>query len=561
MIARIAQQSRSLWFWFLLFGLLAIAFFLTMAPAAGLAVPSRLLPFAQASLPQILSDEMFVRMTIGDANAGPVQLFYRRRDYQPVWLEDDNGTGRVLQAFARAAEEGLNPEDYAVPELPPRASAQARGRFELRLTASFLRYAADLRKGRVTPSQVYRDARLPRDEFDPAAALESALAQAGVGTLLSELAPPLPEYAALREGLQTYRAIASDGGWPSIPAGGASEIRAGDPRRDVLLSRLAYEDRTLAAASPEQTAIDLVPALQRYQRNNGLEADGRLGPKTLAMLNVTAAERVEQIIANMERWRWMPRNPEKRRILVNAADASLVLVERDEVLLASRVIVGAPHTPTPIFHAVATGVLVNPPWNVPNSIARNEILPQLKRDGAYLEKHDMILLDGPQGDPHGRSIDWRRIPAGSFPYRIRQRPGPRNPLGVAKLEMANSFDVYLHDTPGKAAYARNERNLSHGCIRVEEILPLASLALSGLGLFDAERLAAAIASGKTQTLPLPVPIAVYAAYWTAVPAADGSVHFRSDIYGRDRRLTAALRSRAAGETVAFYTGDCESSFG
>jgi murein L,D-transpeptidase YcbB/YkuD len=196
---------------------------------------------------------------------------------------------------------------------------------------------------------------------------------------------------------------------------------------------------------------------------------------------------------------------------------------------------------------------------VPNSIARNEILPKLKRDGAWLEKNDMVLLDGPSGDPHGRSIDWRRIPSGTFPYRIRQAPGPRNPLGVAKLEMANGFDVYLHDTPGKTAFARSERNLSHGCIRVEQILPLAALAVSGVGLFEDKDLDAAIAGGETKSLPLPMPIAVYAAYWTAVPGPDGAIHFRPDVYGRDRRLTAALRPRSAGETVAFYTGDCVTS--
>jgi murein L,D-transpeptidase YcbB/YkuD len=198
---------------------------------------------------------------------------------------------------------------------------------------------------------------------------------------------------------------------------------------------------------------------------------------------------------------------------------------------------------------------------VPASIAGNEILPKLRRDSAYLEKNDMILLDGPAGDPHGRTVDWRRVPAGRFPYRVRQRPGPNNPLGLAKLEMANNFGVYLHDTPGKGTFTRSERNLSHGCIRVEEILPLAELALSGLGMFESQDLTAAIASGETRTLPLPVPIAVYAAYWTVLAGPDGAAHFRPDIYGRDRALVTALQARSAGEAVAFYTGACETGYG
>jgi murein L,D-transpeptidase YcbB/YkuD len=550
MAAALAQARRSFWFWFLLFLLLAIFFALSMvSPAARLAARPFLIPGFFVSVPELLSDSGFAAMTLDPQTGRRVQAFYALRRYEPAWLNDTSAVREVERALAGADADGLDPSDYATEPLPVRPSVEQRAGYELRLTATLLRYAQDLRSGRLAPAEVYGDARLPREPFDPATALAAALEQDGIGTFLAELAPPQAEYAALRTGLATYRGIAARGGWPKIPAGIDLE-KAATPEHDLLRRRLAMEDNA-AASDP-----DLIGALKRYQRNNGLEADGRPGPKTLAMLNISAMERVEQIIANMERWRWMPRKLEKRRIMVNVADASLALLEANEILLTSKVIVGAAHTPTPMFHATATGVLVNPPWNVPNSIARNEILPKLKRDSAYLQKNEMILLDGPAGDPHGRSVDWRRIRAGTFPYRIRQVPGPRNPLGVAKLDMANSFDVYLHDTPGKASFARSERTLSHGCIRVEEILPLAALALSGLGLFDDRALNAAIASGETKTLPMPMPIAVYAHYWTAVAAPDGTVHFRPDVYGRDRRLTAALEARGLEQVAAFYTGDC-----
>jgi murein L,D-transpeptidase YcbB/YkuD len=559
MVTKLVHHTRSPWFWFLLFLLLATAFLLSIAtPAARLLLPSRLLsPFSE-TVPELLADPLFIGMNVDGRLSRDVQLFYHGRNYEPAWLGNEPDEGLVRGALSQAAEHGLDAADYVFPDLPAGAGVEESARYELGLTAAVLRYASDLRRGRLTPQEVYRDADLPREDFEASVALRTAVSQERLGAFLSELAPPQAEYAALRRALRSYRGITITGGWPLVPP--RAEIRNGDAAWDVLRQRLAFEDSVLAAAT-EQADIDLVAALQRYQRRNGLEPDGRLGPKTLATLNVSAAERVEQIIANMERWRWMPRNPERRQILVNAADASLILRDGEEALLHSRVVVGAANTPTPIFRAVATGVTVNPPWNVPASIARNEILPKLKRDAAYLEKNDMVLVDGPAGDPSGRTINWRTIPAGSFPYRIRQRPGPKNPLGVAKLEMQSSFDVYLHDTPGKTAFARNERNLSHGCIRVEQILPLASLALSGLGMPDPEGLAASIAGGETQTLPLPAPLAVYVVYWTVLAQPDGTVHFRPDIYQRDRFITAALAARAAREPFPFYAGGCTTTFG
>jgi murein L,D-transpeptidase YcbB/YkuD len=248
------------------------------------------------------------------------------------------------------------------------------------------------------------------------------------------------------------------------------------------------------------------------------------------------------IIANMERWRWMPRVLESDRIVVNAADASLQLWLGGKVVLTSRVIVGRPVRPTPILRAEGAGVTFNPSWTVPHSIAAKEILPKLKRDQAYLASQDMILLNGPPGDPHGLSVNWRAIPKGRFPFQIRQVPGPRNALGQIKLELPNRFDVYLHDTPGKTAFSRPRRALSHGCVRVEQILPLASYALKA-DLSDEERIRQVIGTGATSYAPLEKKLPVYFLYWTAFQDTQGKLQFRPDIYGRDRRLIAAMHAR------------------
>jgi murein L,D-transpeptidase YcbB/YkuD len=211
-------------------------------------------------------------------------------------------------------------------------------------------------------------------------------------------------------------------------------------------------------------------------------------------------------------------------------------------VLTSRVVVGRPSSPTPILRAEGAGITVNPPWNVPHSIAAREILPKLKRDRAWLASNDMVLLDGPADDPQGLRVNWRAIRAGTFPYQIRQYPGPHNPLGQIKLELPNRFDVYLHDTPTKAAFRQPVRQLSHGCVRVEGILPLASYALAA-DLKAIQQITLAIARGDTKYISLRKKLPVYFLYWTAFPGADGTLQYRPDVYGRDQRLIAALQSR------------------
>ena len=216
-----------------------------------------------------------------------------------------------------------------------------------------------------------------------------------------------------------------------------------------------------------------------FQAQHGLTQDGTLGSATLSALNIPASARADTIVANMERWRWLPRQLEADRIVINAADARLDLFLGGKNVLSSRVIVGKPATPTPILRADGAGVTVNPPWTVPASIAAREILPKLKRNPAYLVSQDMILLDGPAGDPQGLHVNWRAIPAGHFPYKLRQHPGAKNSLGRIKIELPNQFDVYLHDTPGKAAFNAPTRRQSW--LRAGRADIAAGLLCSGLG--------------------------------------------------------------------------------
>jgi murein L,D-transpeptidase YcbB/YkuD len=235
---------------------------------------------------------------------------------------------------------------------------------------------------------------------------------------------------------------------------------------------------------------------------------------------------MQQIAANLERWRWMPADFESRYVIVNIPDQTLEFFRDDNVVMKSRVMVGKKSTRSPILRTQARALVVNPPWNVPADIAAKSILPKLKSNPNYLASRNMVLVDG----------------------QIKQRPGPNSAMGTLMLDAPNRFDVYLHDTPGKAAFQNNDRELSNGCIRVQDMTRLASLALAGNN--PTGPLTDIIASRKTTRLMLEDPLPIYMVYWTAIADAEGNVEFRPDRYERDPPLIKALanaRNRDDGQ--------------
>jgi len=467
----------------------------------------------------------------------PLRHVYEGRGFQPLWtgsLAAQYDAQRVLEQIKHADEDGLHTEDYRTDALAGLVAADRDNPdFELLLTDSVLRYAHDLRSGRVKPNDVDEDIALPAIGFDYAKALGDAAGSHGLTRYLADMAPKHPEYVGLRQALGRYRAIDVGGGWGTLPAG----TKLSGPRAELLRARLAAEDNMVPA-----DAGGLTDALKRYQQRNGLEADGVPGPKTLAALNVPASERVNQILANMERWRWMPRDFEARYVVVNVTDATLKFVDNGRTVLASKIVVGQPEWRTPILRTEAKAVTVNPVWHVPSSIATKEYLPKLQMDPHFLESEGLVIVGGPRDDPQGMNIDWASKT--EFPYMIEQPPGPKNALGTLKFEMPNKFGVYLHDTPAKSAFNAEMRTLSHGCMRVQEIAPLVSLAYAGDPQSALTEISQKIAAGETTKLNLDRPLPVYVLYWTAF-VDQGAMNFRSDVYGRDEALLAALKGEHA----------------
>jgi murein L,D-transpeptidase YcbB/YkuD len=301
-------------------------------------------------------------------------------------------------------------------------------------------------------------------------------------------------------------------------------------------------------SSGDPTLVDsaLEAAIIRFQTRHGLNTDGAVGPNTLAALNTPAEKRAEQVAVNLERLRWFNRDLGHRHVIINTAAFMMSYFEDGARRFSTRTVVGrAGRFETPEFNDELEYIVVNPVWNVPRSIATNEILPELREDPAYLEKNNMELVGA---EMPATEIDWSTISRGSFPWRVRQRPGPGNALGDVKFLFPNKYAIYMHDTPAKRLFAKDERDFSHGCVRLEKPFEFAHLLLGyqtadPVGTFDRLR-----ARPGEQWVTLEQTIPVYVTYRTAWVADDGSSQFRGDIYRRDAEVAAALREAGVSTT-------------
>lgn len=435
----------------------------------------------------------------------------------------------LVAALADAGAHGLDLGDFHLDAAARPAAFVAPGARDLLLSDAAIRYARDMRNGRVELESVERDIDFPRPVTDPVADLKTALARNSLAQWLAALPPRQPEYKRLAAAYARYRAIAATGGWEMLAVPERS-LKPGTTSALVpaLMRRLAAEgDLAETAIERDRFDGDVVAALTRFQARHGLEADGILGRKTIEALNVSAGERANSIAINLERWRSLSSAIPPTRVEVNTAAATATLIVADKPALKMRAVVGKKRTPTPMLRSVISAVVVNPPWVVPESIKRNEILPTLKRQPDYFEKHNMYWRDN----------------------QIVQAPGEKNSLGRLKFELSSSFSVYLHDTPAKSLFARDDRARSHGCVRLEKPLELAERLLEDDPAWPRARIEEAIAAGATKRIATPDDIPVVLVYWTSFVGEDGTVEFRDDLYGRDARLMAALERRQKEKTV------------
>ncbi len=504
------------------------------------------------------------------AELAQLAALYSVRDFGPLWVDASGHPNRdardALALLSGAATEGLDPVDYGAAILEHSSSAldatQAPpvadiASFDAGLSANTLLYLRQLHTGRVDPRAIGFRMTVPADDHDFAAVLRSALSNHRITETSTELTPPLALYRGLRSMLARYRSLAA-AETSEEPFQTAAPLKPGQPYAgiDALHRRLVVlGDLPADVSLPSEPAVYegvLVEGVKHFQTRHGLEADGVLGRSTQAALGVPLAQRVRQIELALERLRWLPHLSQDRFLAVNIPMFRLwvwdAVPPSGAPSFGMGVIVGrAFDTRTPVFVEEMRYLIFRPYWNVPSSILRAELLPAMRRDPDYLRRQNLEIVSGQGDDARPVALtaeSLEQLQQGRL--RVRQRPGPKNSLGLVKFVFPNDENVYLHGTPAPQLFSRARRDFSHGCVRVEDPVALAEWALKGQDEWTRDRIVEAMNTHRSHRVNLTRPIQVILFYITAVVMPeDGTIRFADDIYGHDARLERALARRAS----------------
>jgi murein L,D-transpeptidase YcbB/YkuD len=492
-----------------------------------------------------------------------IELYAGNND-KLVWIAGSRPTPQALamiRVLEAAETKGLEPADYGAPQWPGRIkefrqssapSESAMIQFDVALTVSAMRYISDLHLGRVDPGTYHSRFDVERNKFDRAQFLLDRIARApDIQPALAEIEPPFPAYFRTLEALEQYRKMAAEYKGEPLPVPKKS-VKPGDSYAALpqlaqllrLLGDLAADAQVPAGDIYEQPLVD---AVKEFQVRHGLDPDGALGRETFNELNTPLSERVEQIELALERWRWLPHQFERPPIIVNIPEFRLHALSDDHrQVLTMKVVVGKAYGhKTPVFATGMDSVLFRPYWNVPYSIQRKEIVPDIRKNSNYLIKNNYEVVDDQR-----QVVSEGAVSAGLLDeiregeVHVRQRPGPKNSLGLVKFDMPNQYDVYMHATPVTSLFSKSRRDFSHGCIRVEDPVALAVWVLrDNPGDWTADRVLEAMNGDKTFREELRKPIPVLIVYGTAVVADNGRVYFFRDVYRLDADLEKELVQR------------------
>jgi len=519
-----------------------------------------------------LNGEAQSELKVRAERAKPIIEFYKERNFRPLWVGEyglNVRAERLLAQMATAELDGLRREEYQPRSLDgfdatsvnPEARPDELAAVELELTRAALRYARDISSGQVVPSMISRAIDVQPEVIKTTAVLAALATTIRPGHYLKKLAPQTDSYRRLKQALAKYRELERNGGWTLVPR--ISNLKPGGTNRAVVRLRQRLTEEGLYQPSPADNASPvgenadgggdkakpasgarftydkaLVEAVKKFQDRHGLGVDGVVGGRTIAALNVSVTKRVNQLIVNLERRRWLPDDLGKTHVLVNLPAFQVRMFDEGKIIFKSRVIVGKRSHQTPEFSNRIRVVAFNPYWNVPRSIAIEEMLPQLLvNPDALSENFEVFGRRGRIGNSY--DVDWEEAADNGFPISIRQKPGSGNALGNVKFLFPNRHNVYLHDTPTRSLFSRTVRMFSHGCVRVQKPREFAKIIMSREG-WRASSVIKALNAGKNRHVKLEHEIPVHLTYRTAWFDENNVLHFQDDIYGRDQRMQVAL---------------------
>ena len=492
----------------------------------------------------------------------PVKKFYELNSDSLTWVKGMNPTPQAQQLvdlLSQADHKGLSADDYDGPrwkdrlaKLKRQASEADALKFDIALTVCAMRYISDLHIGRVNPQHFAFAFNEESKKYDLAEFLKEHIVNASdVSGSLAQVEPPYPGYRRALQALQTYIELAKRDDGERLPAG-KKTIAPGDtyfgvPRLTRLLRLVGDLPADANVPMNQQIYVgQLVEAVKSFQRRYGRDPNGRIDTQTLADLNVPLSRRVRQMQLTLERWRWLPDVPRRPLIVANIPEFRLRAYDYDQdfkLALTMKVVVGKAygHHNTPVFSDTMEYVVFRPYWAVPFSITKGEMVPHLLRDPDYLAKKGFEVVDRKQNVVSSGTVTpevLSQIKAGTL--FVRQKPGPKDALGLVKFVFPNSYNVYMHDTPSTEFFARSRRDFSHGCIRLEKPADLAAWVLRDNPGWTPERIHSAMNGTAPQQVNLAHPLPVFIVYGTVIVAEDGIVSFYDDIYGYDAILDRAL---------------------
>ncbi len=487
--------------------------------------------------------------------AQKLYFFYGARGFEPLWLTPGVGSAigfspaaeKIMDVFKRSELEGFRPSDYLTPDLDPAAAGTdpvKLAALETAFSQAAVRYAQDAYGGRIAPTAVSKNLVIAPKRIDEAEMLLKLAAADAPDQLLLDIGPKNPEFLRLKAALAKFFDGSVTIEQVTIPEGKTLKLGMEDERVPLLRQRLGVAAPDIPEGATDAT-VDitydqaLIDAVKAFQADLGLTADGILGPATVAALNGGGNVGKDDIIANMERWRWEPEEFGQFNVQVNIPEFTLWIMKDGEPVHTTRVVVGTPKNQTPVFSDEIRHVVMNPYWNVPPSIAAGEIKPHLIANPYYLDSQNMEMLAGGKVI-NAAAIDWTVTNINN--YSIRQKPGPGNALGKVKFLFPNEHNIYLHDTPSKSLFSRAFRAYSHGCVRVMNPMEFAG-ALVATNPEITQASLEALSGPKEKWVNLKNKIPVHLMYFTLRVDEDGTIRSYGDVYGHNKKLIELLNAQ------------------